>query len=293
MRLPDAEIEALFPPEGSFAKVDGWHMHHLTRGKGRDVLFLHGAGGSTRDMSFSLMPHLEHHAPHLRLTAVDRPGHGWTDGPNQEMVVSPMEQAMLMWRFCDLQGITRPILVGQSYGGAVALAMAIIRPFGASGLCLISAASSDHIPSSAQGIEMLMRLKTIRAATLATISSPRFIEMSMNKLFTPEAVPSGYLEHLGAQMSMRERLFQHQMLQVSSLGKTLRRIIPQYPTIEVPVEILHGTADDVLDHDRHGLWLSRHIKDSRFTSLKGAGHMPHHTRIEEVSNAIIRTLSAR
>lgn len=289
----DADIEHHFPPEGRFAEVDGWRMHHVVQGQGRDVLMLHGAGGSTRDMTFTLMPYLARIAPQLRLTAVDRPGHGWTGGQNEELVVSPLEQAALLWRFCDAQGITDPIVMGQSYGGAVALAMAVLRPEAPSGLCLVSAASSSHIPSAAQGVEMLMRLKSIRQATLATISSPRFIEMSVQKLFTPEAVPEGYIEHLGPKMALRERSFKHQMLQVSSLGKTLARIIPQYSNIGLPVEILHGTMDDVLDHDRHGLWLSGEIPGAGFTSLSGTGHMPHHTRKEDVANAIIRIASAR
>lgn len=292
MYSKDAEVEGHYPPEGAFEQVDGWDMHYVSQGQGRDVILLHGAGGSTRDMSFRIMPHLARMAPDLRLTAVDRPGHGWTRGLNEEMVVSPLEQAALLWRFCDMRGITAPIILGQSYGGAVALAMATLRPTAPDGLCLVSAASSTHIPTAAQGVEMLMRLKTIRQATLATISSPRFIEMSMQKLFNPEPVPNGYVEHLGPKMALRERLFRHQMLQVSTLGKTLSRIIPQYGNISMPVEILHGTMDDVLDHDRHGLWLSGQIKGSRFTSLPGVGHMPHHTRVEDVTNSVIRIASA-
>jgi len=92
-------------------------------------------------------------------------------------------------------------------------------------------------------------------------------------------------------MAMRERLFTHQMMQVSSLGKTLSRIIPHYANISTPVEILHGTLDDVLDHDRHGFWLSGQIRGSRFTSLPGVGHMPHHTRVEDVADAVIRIAS--
>ena len=293
MNHRDAEIESHFPPEGGFTHIDGWRMHHIVQGQGRDVLMLHGAGGSTRDMTFTLMPHLARAAPHMRLTAVDRPGHGWTSGYNEDLVVSPLEQAALLWRFCDARGIVDPLILGQSYGGAVALAMAVLRPAAPSGLCLVSAASSTYIPSAAQGVEMLMRLKSIRQATLATISSPRFIEMSMQKMFTPEAVPEGYIEHLGPKMALREKLFRHQMLQVSSLGKTLARMTPQYQNIASPVEILHGTMDDVLDHDLHGLWLSEEIPHAGFTSLPGAGHMPHHTRVDDVTRAIIRIALSR
>jgi pimeloyl-ACP methyl ester carboxylesterase len=288
MRQSDKVTESLYPAEGSFTEVDGWRMHSVQEGQGRDVLLIHGAGGSTRDMTFRLLPRLISGRDALRVTAIDRPGHGYTTSLMQELVISPLEQAELLWRFCDVRGIDAPIILGQSFGGAVALAMELLRPGRASSLCLVSAACTDAIPSSAQGMEMIMRLDMIRNSALATIASDLFIDMALGKLFSPEPIPEGYAAHFGPKMSLRDHSFHHCMSQVSSLGPTLRRMTPHYARIKTPVEILHGNRDDILNHDKHGAWLSRAIPGARFTSLPGAGHMPHQTRVDDVANAVFR-----
>lgn len=292
MRQSDREIEAAFPPEGSFIEVDGWRFHALIEGRGPAIVLLHGAGGSTRDMSFRLMPALRERLPDHSLIALDRPGHGYTASRSDELVISPLEQAALIWRVLDTMGHHAPVLLGQSYGGAVTLAMELLRPGAAAGLCLVSAAASNAIPTGAQGAEILTRLEMVRDATLATLRSPRFQELALARLFTPEPVPAGYAAHFGPEMTMRERTFRHHMLQVSSLEQSLGRMMPHYPSIATRVEILHGTGDDILDHDRHGLWLSSQIKGARLTSLPGAGHMPHHTCAEQVCDAVFRLASA-
>ena len=291
MTYKDAQIEALYPPEGDFLEVDGWRVHHVTRGQGPHVLLLHGAGGSTRDMTFRVLPDLE--GAGFRLTAIDRPGHGYTTGRFEDLAVTPLEQARVCWRICDSLGIDRPIVLGQSFGGSVALAMELCRPGGTAGLCLVSAAVTDDLPTGAQGMEMLMRLDMIRGTTLAAISSERFLETAMGRLFQPESVPEGYSQHFGPGMTMREKPFRHYMRQVSELGACLARMMPHYDTIEAPVELLHGSADTILDFDAHAGWLARQIPQARLTCLPGAGHMPHQTHTEHVLHAVIRIASGR
>jgi pimeloyl-ACP methyl ester carboxylesterase len=273
--------------DDDYTAVDGWNVHSLTMGAGPQALLLHGAGGSTYDMAWRLMPRL---AGKATVTAVDRPGHGLTTGTFEDLCLSPLEQAALMWRFCDEKGIANPVIIGQSFGGSVALAMALLRPGRAAGLCILSAPSSDFIPTGRQSVAILERLKTVRKATILTVSSKRFMNMAMVKLFSPEPIPEGYEDDLSESLVFNEARFKHQMLQASGLGYCLNRMMPHYSEIEIPVEILHGTTDPILSYERHGLWLSREIPGSRLTSLEDAGHMPHQTRLEEVAASIFRTL---
>jgi len=286
----DHTVEADHPPEGRFVHVDGWRVHCITAGTGRDVLLIHGAGGSTRDMTFRLLPLL---SKDFRVTAIDRPAHGWTSGPAEKTTISPQAQASLLLKVVETLGLDTPIVLGQSYGGAVALAMALQEPAALSGLCLVSAATCDAIPTGTQSLEMLTRLDTVRAVTLATISSPRFIELALAKLFSPQAIPQGYEEHLGIRMSYRERTFRLHMLQASGLAGSLREMMPDYAGIRMPVEIIHGDADPILDCASHAEWIAGQIPRAGLTVLPGIGHMPHHVATEDVARCVFRTASRR
>jgi pimeloyl-ACP methyl ester carboxylesterase len=135
---------------------------------------------------------------------------------------------------------------------------------------------------------MLTRLQTVRAATLATISSPRFIELALAKLFSPQDVPEGYQEHLGVRAAYRERTFRAHMLQASGLSDSLRKMMPHYDGIKLPVEIIHGSDDTIIKCDEHAVWASERLPNAKLTVLPGIGHMPHHTSVDEVADRVIR-----
>lgn len=282
MYKSDQEIEAAYPPEGGFAEVDGWNMHHVQSGQGADVLLIHGAGGSTRDMTFRLGKQL---SGLCRVTAVDRPAHGWTYGP-ETLAVTPLEQASLIWRFCDEVGIAAPVICGQSYGGAVALAMALLQPSRAKGFCLVSAASTDAITHASVGFGLVGRSSMMRSATLQTMTSPAFLSRAIAHLFSPEAVPEGYEDHFGPRMSFRERIFEAQSMQIAALGSTCHRMMTHYKSIKEPVRLIHGEKDRVLDHDKHSLWTSQEIPGAQLLSLPEVGHMPHQTHTDLVVRQI-------
>ena len=100
-------------------------------GSGPDLVLIHGAGGNLREFTFDLAGQL---TDRYRVIAFDRPGHGWTDrlpgygGLGSTKGESPMEQAALLQKAAAKLGVQRPIVVGHSYGGAVALAWGLSQP---------------------------------------------------------------------------------------------------------------------------------------------------------------------
>jgi pimeloyl-ACP methyl ester carboxylesterase len=56
----------------------------------------------------------------------------------------------------------------------------------------------------------------------------------------------------------------------------------------MPVEIVHGTADDVVPIHIHSEPLANQIPGAVLTRLDGIGHMPHHSAPEAVKAAIHR-----
>ena len=120
----EARAEAAYPLEGQMLDVDGTSVHAVVIGDGPDVVLIHGSSGSTRDMTFALAPAL---AQNYRVIVLDRPGLGWTTRLNSDGA-SITEQAALLSAAAAQLGADSPIVVGQSYGGAVALAWAWTTP---------------------------------------------------------------------------------------------------------------------------------------------------------------------
>ncbi|MEX0365333.1 MAG: alpha/beta fold hydrolase BchO [Ruegeria sp.] len=97
--------------------VHRWHIQE--NGKGKKVLMLHGAGGSTHSYR-ALIPTL---AETCHVVALDLPGQGFTQlGARHRSGLDPMAQDVAA--LCSQEGWTPDVIVGHSAGCAVALRMA-------------------------------------------------------------------------------------------------------------------------------------------------------------------------
>src|SRR3569833_3480657 len=114
-------IERAHPPAGRFVEVDGGRLHLLELGPAdaTPVVLLHGATGNLNDMRVALGDRL---AARYRVILIDRPGHGWSDRPDGSADASPARQAALLHQALQRNGISRAIMVGHSWSGALATA---------------------------------------------------------------------------------------------------------------------------------------------------------------------------
>ena len=63
---------------------------------------------------------------------------------------------------------------------------------------------------------------------------------------------------------------------------------PRYPSLAMPVEIVHGTADTTVSLSIHSEAMARQVAGARLTRLEGIGHMPHHVALPAVKAALDR-----
>ncbi|MEL7257701.1 MAG: alpha/beta fold hydrolase, partial [Pseudomonadota bacterium] len=137
--------EETHPPIGQFVEVDGTRVHVWVDGSGPDLVLIHGAGGNLRDFTFDLAGKLTNR---YRVIAFDRPGLGYTDrlpgygGLNNVQGESPLEQAALLQKAAQKLGVKRPIVLGHSFGGAVALAWGLNAPKDTAALVLLGGVSN-------------------------------------------------------------------------------------------------------------------------------------------------------
>lgn len=105
----------------------------LEGGAGRDLVFLHGAGGLTADD-----PLLRHLAARYRVYAPLLPGFGASeDAPELRGM---LDVTLHGFDVIDALGLARPLLVGHSMGGMIAAEMAAIAPREVEELALIAPA---------------------------------------------------------------------------------------------------------------------------------------------------------
>lgn len=284
---------AAYPPEGRLVEVDGRRVHALSRGVGPDLVLIHGASGSTRDMSFRFMERL---AASYRVTAFDRPGLGYTDVAQGLDTVfrrrgeSPREQADVLRRAARTLGIRRPIVMGHSYGGAVALAWALGDPQGTAAVVDVSGVA---MPWPGR-LDILYRLNgsSFGGATLPPLISafapPRAVQTALSAIFAPDPVPDGYAEHFGIGITLRRASIRANARQIGGLRPEIVEMSRQYASLAMPVEIVHGEADVIVPPSIHSLPLSRLAPAARLTMLPGVGHMPHHAVPQQVVAAIDR-----
>ncbi|GHG80798.1 alpha/beta fold hydrolase [Pseudodonghicola xiamenensis] len=282
----EARAEASHPPHGRMIAVDGTRIHAEVMGSGPDVVLIHGSSGNTRDMSFALAPLL---ADRYRVILFDRPGLGYSDPlPKGHEGIS--EQADLLVGAAQRLGADRPIVVGQSYGGAVALAWAVHHPEALSALVPVSAASHPwEVP-----LDLFYRITSSRlgarlAVPLLTAWVPQSkIETTLREVFAPQPVPKGYGDHFGPRLTLRRSSLRANARQRANLLAEIEALAPLYDQIAVPTEIIHGTADITVDPGLHSRALADRIKTAEITWLDGIGHMPQHVAAPEVAAAIDR-----
>ena len=113
------------PPTGRFVTVDGVRLHYIDRGEGPPVVLLHGNVVTAEDFQTSGL--LDLLARRHRVIAFDRPGFGYSDRPHGS-AWSARAQADLLRDALVILGINRPVVLGHSWGAAVALALALNHP---------------------------------------------------------------------------------------------------------------------------------------------------------------------
>jgi pimeloyl-ACP methyl ester carboxylesterase len=101
-----------------FVDVMGQSIRYVQEGSGRDLMMIHGCPGSIEDW----VPSIKILSKSFRVTAFDLPGHGFSiatrfryDHTNYTACV----RALL-----DKLSLVDPIVLGHSYGGGIALALA-------------------------------------------------------------------------------------------------------------------------------------------------------------------------
>ena len=283
-RTREAETMAAYPPGGLLITVNGRQVQAYVSGAGPDVILIHGASGNALDLTTALAADL---SKHYRVTAFDRPGLGWSDTLDDQSLTA---QANQLAAAASTLGITNPIIVGQSYGGSVALAWVLHSPLKPAALVLISAPS---LPWPGK-LDIWYRVANnpISAAIafpLATAYLPdTTINTAIAHIFAPAPVPENYAKSIAAPLALTRSAFANNAVQVNALRANLVAQEPLYPSLTLPIELIHGTADTIVPLHIHSAPFATNNPNAHLTVIDGGGHMLHYSHTADVLAAIDR-----
>lgn len=270
--------------------VDGVPLHFTRMGRGRPVVLIHGASGNLNDMTFRLAPGL---AGTHEVIVFDRPGHGRSGLPPGGGV-SINRQAELLRQAAAGLGVRKPIVVGHSYGGSVALAWAVDAPDSISGLVLLSAPS--QVWDGGLGLTTDLLASPVTGPPLAWAASALvtrgFAGAALVGVFAPQAPPPGYLDHLDLALVLQPHSLRENARQLAALKEELRPMVGSYPGLRMPVALVHGEADVTVGLDIHSAVLARQIPHAHLTRLPGIGHMLHQVATDDAVAAVRRVAAA-
>jgi pimeloyl-ACP methyl ester carboxylesterase len=283
-------IERLAPSQGDFLKVKGARLHVLDRGKGSPVVLIHGLGGQIGHFAHSLVGRL---IGDFRVVAFDRPGSGYSSPVPGGIA----EQAAILADAIRAMKLGKPLIVGHSLGGAVALALALDEPDCVGGLALIAPATHPVEKAPALFRSLMIRSKFLRriyawtaAGPAALVAGPVFFRAA----FAPEPAPADFGSAGGGLLALRPgNIFVTSTELVGGLDgdPAIAAMLSRYASLKVPVGVLYAQEDHVLDWRAQGEALKAEIPSLDFELVHG-GHMLPVTQ-PDVCARFIRRIAAR
>lgn len=274
------DIERLHPPTGRFVTTpQRICLHYVRRGKGRPVMLLHGSMSQLQDMTSSLLPTL---GSRYEVFAFDRPGYGHSKTLLQ--YASAADQAQAIHAAAQLLRLDRPTLVGHGVGGTVALAYAVMFPEAVSGAVLVSAPAYAG-PSRFDAMKLPGVGRLLAHALYQTLQSKR-VAGALRHRFAPQPIPPHLVRELPSEMLCRPRVIEATAQDRSLIGHSLMVLERRYRRCTVPIAILAGEQDRIVDPRHHAVPLAKQLRNASLQVLPDCGHMLHHFEQERIAAAI-------
>lgn len=254
-------------------------------GKDPAVVLIHGLPGTAQDF--------DDVTPLLRgrhTIAFDRPGFGYSSGGFHPFA----EQVATLDELLAALHVRRPVLVGHSYGGTLALAYAERRPENVRGLVLVDAAAGgEHTGAferaQARFVQFLSWpvVQPIADVTFSQLVRTASAKQGDAQAFDPGDVDPAH-EHRLLAINMRHEDLDAYAGEEQEANDVFERVDARLATIDAPAVVIQGEGDKLVTAD-HGRRIAATLPHARLVMV-GGGHMAPYVHPAVVAAAVRRLL---
>lgn len=265
-------VEKAVPPRGEFINISSGRLHYVDRGEGPAIVMIHGLAAQLGNFDMGLIDAL---ARDHRVIALDRPGMGWSER-GEDVPANPRAQAAQVVELIDALGVERPLVVGHSLGGAIALCLALDFPQKTRGLALLAPLTmrGGKVAAPFHALNVKSRwMRFVLSWTLASINSIRNTALVFGYVFGPEEVPKGYSVQGGGLLGLRPSSYRNSCRDFLASARDLKWMAAGYGGLQVPVSVLYARGDRILDPDLQGTQFAQQNPAAIRLSLIEGGHM--------------------
>src|SRR5258708_14566271 len=251
-------------------------LHHKIYGTGNPVLCIHGFGASL----FSWRNFVDPVSQNYQLILIDLKGSGDSPKPPGSGY-SIQDHADLIYKFILDQDLKNLTLVGNSFGGALALLLSIMlienEPGRLRALVLIDpAAYPQYIPFYLNLIAF-----PVIGALAVYLTPARCMAKIVLKLayFDPKKITAEQIAAYAAPLATPGG--KHALLETGKriIPPNIDQLVARYKDINVPTLIIWGRQDKIISHEA-GTLLAQALPDSSLHWIDQCGHVPQEERPE-------------
>jgi len=269
------------PPLGRFVEVDGVRLHYVDRGEGPAIVLLHGNMVSLKDFEASGL--IDALARTRRVIAFDRPGFGHSSRP-RDRLWTPAAQAKLLSEAFKLLDIDRPVVLGHSMGAMVAIELGLNHPRDIDGLVLLGGYfyPSLRIDALMTAPVALPLVGDVMRYTVTPVAGRLGIRSAVKGMFLPRDIPDDFFPIVSREMMLRPIQLRSNAEDAAFMIPAARASQLRHHELQMPVVIVAGADDKVIDSEAHSVRLHHDLLQSSLAVVPVAGHMVHYGMAEEL-----------
>ncbi|SFM19650.1 alpha/beta fold hydrolase [Methylobacterium pseudosasicola] len=282
---PGEQADPRIVPRRFVHLPDDRTIAYAETGSGPDLVAIHGTLMCLEDQWLGPVPAL---AEHFRVVAVDRPGHGFSLRPRGR-AADIWDQAACIREAIQQLGLERPVILGHSFGGAVALAYGMLYPDEIAGIVSLAPVCFPELRLEHLlfGPRALPLGGDVLTRILHASSDPALLPLLWNAMFLPQTMPQRFRQNFPFALAGRAAQITAEGEDAGWLWPALTRSAMRYSSLRVPTRILCGGADIVVNSYLHGAAAARMIPTATLEMLPGAGHMFPHLHTDAVVRAAL------
>ena len=222
-----------------------------------------------------------------RVIVFDRPGFGHSDRP-RDRLWTPAAQGELLHAALARLNVDRPAIVGHSMGALVALAMALQQPAQVGALVLLGGyyyptVRVDALLTAPVAVPVL---GDVMRYTVSALFARVSIKHMVKAMFAPNDVPPNFFPVISREMMLRPLQLRANAEDAAFMIPAAAKIARRLDELRMPVTILAGAADGIVDPEAHSGRLHRDVPHSRLVVVPECGHMVHYAVPDQIAAAL-------